>query len=138
MNINVVGTSGSGKSTLARRLAHRLGLPWIELDRLYWRPNWQGTPDEAFFAAIAAASRAWRHQELWPGTGNRESFRRSFCSRESIILWTLKTWRQNRRRYLADMQDPQYRHIRFVRVRSPRQAEALLRELEAQRPGGHI
>ena len=133
MNINVVGTSGSGKSTLARRLAHRLELPWIELDRLYWRPNWQGAPDEAFFAAIAAAtatpgwvldgnynrsrsvkwravdlviwvdygfwrtlrqavwraaSRAWRHQELWPGTGNCESFRRSFCSRESIILWT--------------------------------------------------
>ncbi|VTM31479.1 DNA topology modulation protein [Klebsiella pneumoniae] len=54
MNINVVGTSGSGKSTLARRLAHRLELPWIELDRLYWRPNWQGAPDEAFFAAIAA------------------------------------------------------------------------------------
>ncbi|WP_262355798.1 shikimate kinase, partial [Klebsiella pneumoniae] len=51
MNINVVGTSGSGKSTLARRLAHRLELPWIELDRLYWRPNWQGAPDEAFFAA---------------------------------------------------------------------------------------
>ena len=48
MNINVVGTSGSGKSTLARRLAHRLELPWIELDRLYWRPNWQGAPDEAF------------------------------------------------------------------------------------------
>ncbi len=41
MNINVVGTSGSGKSTLARRW--RTG--WntrIELDRLYWRPNWQG------------------------------------------------------------------------------------------------
>ncbi len=56
MNINVVGTSGSGKSTLARRLAHRLELPWIELDRLYWRPNWQGAPDEAFFAAIAAAT----------------------------------------------------------------------------------
>ncbi|HBX8228080.1 TPA: adenylate kinase, partial [Klebsiella pneumoniae] len=76
--------------------------------------------------------------ELWPGTGNCESFRRSFCSRESIILWTLKTWRQHRRRYLADMQDPQYRHIRFVRVRNPRQAEALLRELEAQRSAGHI
>ena len=56
MNINVVGTSGSGKSTLARRPAHRLELPRIELDRLYWRPNWQGAPDEAFFAAIAAAT----------------------------------------------------------------------------------
>ncbi|MFV3243228.1 adenylate kinase, partial [Klebsiella pneumoniae] len=29
-------------------------------------------------------------------------------------------------------------HIRFVRVRNPRQAEALLRELEAQRSAGHI
>ncbi|HBV3748730.1 TPA: adenylate kinase, partial [Klebsiella pneumoniae] len=102
----------------------------IWVDYGFWRTLRQ--------AVWRAASRAWRHQELWPGTGNRESFRRSFCSRESIILWTLKTWRQNRRRYLADMQDPQYRHIRFVRVRSPRQAEALLRELEAQRPGGHI
>ena len=51
MNINVVGTSGSGKSTLARRLAHRLGLPWIELDRLYWRPNWQ--PGVAASGAVA-------------------------------------------------------------------------------------
>ncbi len=49
-----------------------------------------------------------------------------------------ENWRQHRRRYLADMQDPQYRHIRFVRVRNPRQAEALLRELEAQRSAGHI
>ncbi len=102
----------------------------IWVDYGFWRTLRQ--------AVWRAASRAWRHQELWPGTGNCESFRRSFCSRESIILWTLKTWRQHRRRYLADMQDPQYRHIRFVRVRNPRQAEALLRELEAQRSAGHI
>ncbi len=68
MNINVVGTSGSGKSTLARRTAHRLGLPWIELDRLYWRPNWQGTPDEAFFASycrrygLAGLGAGWQLQ----------------------------------------------------------------------------
>lgn len=109
---------------------------WREVDLVIWVDYslWRTLRQ----AVWRATSRAWRHQELWPGTGNRESFRRSFCSRESIILWTLKTWRQNRRRYLADMQDPQYRHIRFVRVRSPREAEALLRELEAHRPGGHI
>ncbi|MEN0614878.1 AAA family ATPase [Klebsiella indica] len=175
MKINVVGTSGVGKSTLARRLAQELSLPYIEMDVLYWLPQWQGTPDDLFFAKLAAAtagpgwvldgnynrsrpvkwrdvdlvvwvdygfwrtlrqavsravSRAFHQQELWPGTGNRETFRRSFFSRESIILWTLKTWRKNRQRYQADMFDPQYQHIRFVRLRNQQQAEALVRELQ--------
>lgn len=52
MKINVVGTSGSGKSTLARQLAERLDVPYIEMDRLYWRPEWQGTPDDAFLARL--------------------------------------------------------------------------------------
>lgn len=56
MNINVVGTSGVGKSTLARRLAQILSVPYIEMDRLYWRADWQGEPDEAFFARVAAAT----------------------------------------------------------------------------------
>ena len=174
MKINVVGTSGVGKSTLAQRLATALSLPYIELDRLYWRPQWQGAPDDVFFANIAQATaapgwvldgnynrsravkwrdidvvvwvdygfcqtlyqavgravkRAWRHQELWPGTGNCESFRRSFLHRESIIWWTIKTWRANRRRYLADMHNPQYRHIRFVRLRNRQQTEAFIAEL---------
>ncbi|MGE0970607.1 adenylate kinase [Klebsiella sp. WOUb02] len=177
MKINVVGTSGVGKSTLARRLARQLALPCIEMDRLYWLAQWQGTPDEEFFVKIAAATdapgwvldgnynrsrpvkwrevdlviwldygfcrtlrqavcratvRASRHQELWPGTGNRESFRRSFFSRESIVWWTIKTWKQNRQRYQSDMSDPAYRHIRFVRLRNPRQTEDFLRRLAAQ------
>jgi adenylate kinase family enzyme len=53
MKINVVGTSGVGKSTLARRIARQLALPCIEMDRLYWLPQWQGTPDEAFFRQIS-------------------------------------------------------------------------------------
>ncbi|TDQ23479.1 adenylate kinase family enzyme [Raoultella sp. BIGb0149] len=181
MKINVVGTSGVGKSTLARRIARQLALPCIEMDRLYWLPQWQGTPDAEFFVKIAAATdapgwvldgnynrsrpvkwrevdlvvwldygfcrtlrqavcravfRASRHQELWPGTGNRESFRRSFFSRESIIWWTIKTWKQNRQRYQSDMSDPAYRHIRFVRLRNPRQTEDFIRRLTTQ-PAQH-
>lgn len=177
MKINVVGTSGSGKSTLSKRLAQRLNVPCIEIDRLYWRPDWQGTPDDELFARLAqrlaaapgwvldgnynrtrpvkwrsvdavvwldygfcrtlrqavrrAVLRAWRRHELWPGTGNRESFRRTFFSRESILWWTMKTWRQNRRRYLADMQDPRYAHIRFVRLRNQRETEAFIASLSA-------
>ncbi|WP_434641333.1 adenylate kinase [Klebsiella sp. I138] len=177
MNINVVGTSGVGKSTLARRLAHTLAVPCIEMDRLYWRADWQGTPDEAFFAKVAVAtevpgwvldgnynrsrpvkwrnvdlvvwvdygfcrtlrqavcraiSRASRHQELWPGTGNCESFRRAFFSRDSIIWWTIKTWRNNRQRYQSDMADPAWQHIRFVRLRTQQQTEDFIRRLQAQ------
>ena len=76
---------------------------------------------------------AWRQQELWPGTGNRESFRRSFFSRDSIILWTLKTWRPNRERYLRDMADPTWQHIRFVRLRNQRETEAFLTQLMAEK-----
>jgi adenylate kinase family enzyme len=179
MKINIIGTSGSGKSTLARRIATELALPCIEMDTLYWLPEWQGTPDDVLFAKLETAlsatpgwvldgnynrtrplkwrdvdlvvwvdyglartlrqavtravKRAWTQQELWPGTGNRESFRRSFFSRESILLWTLKTWRSNRARYEADMRNPSYAHIRFVRITTRQQAEALLAELRASR-----
>lgn len=179
MKINIIGTSGSGKSTLARRIATELSLPYIEMDRLYWRPDWQGTPDEVLLKTLAetlaatsgwvldgnynrtrpvkwrevdlvvwvdcgfartlwqavtrAFRRAWLQQELWPGTGNRESFRRSFFSRESIIIWTLKTWSSNRERYEADMQNPQYAHIRFVRITRRQQAEALISSLKSHR-----
>ncbi|MEG1210185.1 MAG: adenylate kinase [Leclercia sp.] len=179
MKINIIGTSGSGKTTLARQIADELALPCIEMDRLFWRPDWQGTPDDVFFsklemalsaspgwvldgnynrtralkwrdvdcvvwvdcgftrtlwqAVTRAATRAWTQQELWPDTGNRESFRRSFFSRESILIWTIKTWRSNRARYLADMQNPAYAHIRFVRITSRQQADALIAELRLSR-----
>lgn len=176
MKINVVGTSGSGKSTVARQLAHKLAVPYIEMDKLYWRPNWQGTSDNEFLQSVEqalasapagwvldgnytrtkavkwrnvdwvvwvdygfcrtlwqairrAAVRAWYQTELWPGTGNCESFRRSFCSRESIILWTLKGYRQNRKKYQADQQDVNLRHLRFIHLRSPAETVDFLANL---------
>lgn len=175
MKINVIGTSGSGKSTLSRRLAAQLNVPYIEMDRLYWLPEWQGRSDEDFYAlleetlnatpgwvldgnynrsrpikwrdvdlviwldygfwrtlrqaVLRVIRRAWQGKELWPGTGNTESFRRAFLSRESILIWTLKTWRHNRVRYAADMANPQYQHIHFVRLTSPQQVDTFLASL---------
>ncbi|MEM8613731.1 MAG: hypothetical protein AAGF93_17030 [Cyanobacteria bacterium P01_H01_bin.105] len=46
--IVVVGTSGSGKTTLAREMSLRSQLPHIELDALYWEPNWGEPPKDMF------------------------------------------------------------------------------------------
>lgn len=40
-------------------------------------------------------------EELW-GTGNRESLRSAFLSRDSILLWALKTHRRNQRRFALE------------------------------------
>lgn len=57
----VIGCPGAGKSTLARRMAGALGLPLIELDRVFWRPGWIQTPGEVFREAVVrlTGSAAW-------------------------------------------------------------------------------
>ena len=59
--INVVGTSGSGKSTFARRLSSQMGFPYIEMDKIFWGPNWKWPSDEEFFSnlKIALSGDAW-------------------------------------------------------------------------------
>ncbi|MEO0686920.1 MAG: adenylate kinase [Cyanobacteria bacterium J06649_11] len=46
--ICVIGTSGSGKTTLARKISHKLMIPHIELDSLFWEPNWVTVPKDIF------------------------------------------------------------------------------------------
>ncbi len=43
--------------------------------------------------------RAWTREELF--SGNFESFRLSFFSRDSILLWVIQSWRRVRKRYRA-------------------------------------
>lgn len=135
--IIVIGVTGSGKSTLAKELSVKFGYPYVQLDKLFWKANWEGTLDEEFFEKISQAidsetwivvgnytrtnhltwtvadtvvwidfpfwltfyqnfsrsvKRAVVRQELWEGTGNRESFMRMFSS-DSIIWWLFKTYK---------------------------------------------
>ena len=176
MKINVVGTSASGKTTFANAIARALDLPCIEMDALFWGPNWTQTPDDVFLARLQAQLRApcwvldgnytrtiaikWRHvdivvwldysfartlsqsisralrrlasgRELWPNTGNRESLAR-LLSRDSIVWWCVKGYFKNRQKYQRAMSDPQYEHIQFVRLRTPRQAGAWLESLSGR------
>ncbi len=172
MRYVVVGTSGVGKSTFARALATALGCPGVELDDLFWGPNWTPRPSEQFEAAARQAAagerwvidgnysvvraavwprathivwldygratvmarivrrtlwRLWTRAPLWQG--NRESWRRAFLSRDSIILWSATTWTKNHAKYARLRDDATLAHLTWVRLARPRDATAWLRQV---------
>lgn len=57
----IASASGNGKTTLARELAHRLDVPFVELDALAHGPGWVETPDDELRALVEpiVASEAW-------------------------------------------------------------------------------
>lgn len=95
---------------------------WVDYSLL--RTLWQ--------AVRRACRRAITKEELWPGTGNRESFRKSFLHRDSIIWWTITSRKRLRQRYFRLMEDPAHAHLTFVRLTSPRETECFSRALVAQ------
>lgn len=44
--VMVIGCCGAGKSTLAKQIQQRTKLPLFHLDQLYWKANWEETPEE--------------------------------------------------------------------------------------------
>lgn len=84
MKINVIGTSGSGKSTLAKQIATALSIPCIEMDRLYWQANWQGTPDNEFQAKLAQALQA---SSDWVLDGNYNRTRPVKWRNVDVVVW---------------------------------------------------
>jgi adenylate kinase family enzyme len=65
---------------------------------------------------------------------NRERISTSFFSRDSIILWALRTYRRRRREYPSLFTQPEYAHLQIVHLRSPRLARRWLESLEPGDP----
>ena len=61
---------------------------------------------------------------------NRESFRNTFLSRESILLWVIKTHGPRKREYRGMFEGETYPHLEVVECTKPRDANAFLRLLE--------
>lgn len=173
--INVIGTSGSGKTTFSRKLSEILNIAHIEMDKLFWKPNWTMPDDDEFFLKLKneldagkwildgnykrttsikwqttevviwldygfcrtffqsfkrSINRSITKKELWEDTGNRESFTRTFFDKESILLWVIKTHRKSRKKYELAMSDKKYSGIKFIRLKSPADAEQFLKNLK--------
>jgi adenylate kinase family enzyme len=172
--ILVVGECCSGKSTLARSLSIQLGAPHVELDALFWGPDW--TPRGPAFLADAAAlaageswvvdgnyrsvrpvlwpratlviwldrslprvwwralrrcvRRSWSREPLW--NGNRETWAGTFFSRESLLLWILRTHTRRRREYgeFAKRGEP----VPWVVLRSDAEVACFLQARPTARP----
>ncbi|MCG8419424.1 MAG: adenylate kinase [Proteobacteria bacterium] len=80
-------------------------------------------------ALVRTVRRSLVREHLW--SGNRESWRRSFMSRDSILLWVVTSFRDRRRtlRQLFDNPDlwPEIDHIELTH---PSQAGPLVRQME--------
>ena len=81
--IVVVGTSGSGKTTLARTLAAALRVPHVELDALYWGPDWTPHPAEQFAQRVERAVAG----DAWVVDGGYAAVRDRIWARADTIVW---------------------------------------------------
>jgi adenylate kinase family enzyme len=79
----VIGTSCVGKTTFAQALARVLSFPHVELDALYWQPNWIPRPSEEFRALTAQAL----SQDRWVTDGNYGVVRDLIWSRATTVIW---------------------------------------------------
>lgn len=101
-------------------------LKWQRVDTIIWLDYGFG---RTFFQLLRRSlARAMSGREVWPGTGNRESFRRTFFSRDSVLLWMMNHYTANRAKALALQASSEHRFLEFVHLRSPAAARRFLDE----------
>jgi len=62
--------------------------------------------------------------------GNEESLKRSFLSRDSILLWMIRTFYDKRRRYGTLRASDAFANLDWLEFRTPAHADSFLRDME--------
>lgn len=82
--IVVVGNTCAGKSTLGEALAKALSLRFVELDALFWKPNWQQPELVEFRTRVDEATR----EGGWVVAGNYTTQQRDISwPRADTVVW---------------------------------------------------
>jgi adenylate kinase family enzyme len=100
---------------------------WSRADTVVWLDY--ALPVILWRVVRRTIQRSVTREELW--NENRERLREAFLSRDSIILWTLSTYRRRRREYPILFSKPEHAHLSIVQLRSPRAARLWLASLPA-------
>jgi adenylate kinase family enzyme len=69
-----------------------------------------------------------RREELW--SGNRETWRGAFWGRESLFVWTIRTYVRKRR--TLPERFARHPHLEVVRLRSPREVKRYLADSDVE------
>ena len=81
--IVIVGTSGCGKTTLGRKLAILGGQKLVDLDDIYWLPNWTPRSDVEFFTLLQKEVA----NDRWIISGNYSRARAHIWQEADMIIW---------------------------------------------------
>jgi adenylate kinase family enzyme len=83
LRLIVIGTSCCGKTTFSRQLARILQYPHIELDSLYWAPNWTPKHKDEFRRLVEDAVSG----DCWVIDGNYRVVRDAIWPRATSVIW---------------------------------------------------
>ncbi len=83
--ICVYGPTGSGKSTLAGIISQKVGVPHIELDAIFWKPDWVESSLEEFRANISVA--IGKCPDGWVTDGNYSHVRDLILPLADTVVW---------------------------------------------------
>jgi adenylate kinase family enzyme len=109
-----------GNYTRTREIVWRRATAIVWLDYSFPR---------TFYRALSRTTRrAFTGETMW--SGNRESFKKALLSRDSILLWVLKSYHRKRRRYSKIFQENEFGEKEIFIFRHPKQAEEFLRQVE--------
>jgi adenylate kinase family enzyme len=95
-------------------------LIWSQADTLVWLDY--GLPIVFWRLLRRTIQRIITKEDLW-NTGNRETWRKQFFSRDSLFVWVLRSRPYQRLTYSQFFQQPEYCHLHVVHLNSPRETE---------------
>ncbi|RZL65388.1 MAG: toxin [Variovorax sp.] len=110
----VEGNYSAVRDVLWPRATHIVWLNhgrWTVFSRLFWRTITRGTTRTRL------------------SHGNRESLRMAFFSRDSVLLWSLSTFKKNRVKFAGLRNDPRYAHLTWTEITRPSDARAAIERL---------
>jgi hypothetical protein len=115
-------TDGNYSRVLPAILARATHVVWLDYDR------------PLIMRRVIGRSfmRAWTKREIWPGTGNRETFAQ-WRDPDHPVLWAWRTFHSRRARFEAAFAEPELGHLEVLRLRRSSEAGSLVAQLAAER-----